>query len=150
MPQMTCHFLLRSVARWNFGPEFGNKNLFLKPWHHLSFQHTKPSWPGQGDYISVFCSFSRFITQEYHKMEVQPKIPVTLTTAVSWRPEGIEYKKNEVFLDVIESVNMLVSPSKLDCFCWRTKRASRIFGEEGQKFHNGGAQHVCFSAHCVC
>ena len=50
----------------------------------------------------------RFITQEYHKMEVQPRVPQTLTTAVSWRPEGIEYKKNEVFLDVIESVNMLV------------------------------------------
>ena len=42
-------------------------------------------------------------------MEVAPKPPSTLTTAVSWRPEGIEYKKNEVFLDVIESVNLLVS-----------------------------------------
>ena len=41
-------------------------------------------------------------------MEVAPKPPSTLTTAVSWRPEGIEYKKNEVFLDVIESVNILV------------------------------------------
>ena len=51
----------------------------------------------------------RFITQETHRLEVAPKVPSTLTTAVSWRPEGIEYKKNEVFLDVIESVNMLVS-----------------------------------------
>ncbi len=50
----------------------------------------------------------RFITQEYHKMEMQPRVPQTLTTAVSWRPEGLEYKKNEVFLDVIESVNMMV------------------------------------------
>ena len=31
-----------------------------------------------------------------------------LTNAVSWRTEGIRYRKNEVFLDVIESVNMLV------------------------------------------
>ncbi len=29
-------------------------------------------------------------------------------TAVSWRSEGIKYRKNEVFLDVIESVNLLV------------------------------------------
>jgi len=50
-----------------------------------------------------------FITQESHKMEVIPRVPSTLTTAVSWRPEGIEYKKNEVFLDVIEAVNLLVS-----------------------------------------
>ena len=38
-----------------------------------------------------------------------PKPPVALTNAVSWRGEGIKYRKNEVFLDVIESVNLLVS-----------------------------------------
>ena len=27
---------------------------------------------------------------------------------MSWRSEGIKYRKNEVFLDVIESVNLLV------------------------------------------
>jgi AP-1 complex subunit mu len=38
---------------------------------------------------------------------------MAVTNAVSWRTEGIKYRKNEVFLDVIESVNMLVrlSPS---------------------------------------
>jgi len=34
---------------------------------------------------------------------------MAVTNAVSWRSEGIKYKKNEVFLDVIESVNLLVS-----------------------------------------
>ena len=34
---------------------------------------------------------------------------MAVTNAVSWRSEGIRYRKNEVFLDVIESVNMLVS-----------------------------------------
>jgi AP-1 complex subunit mu len=33
---------------------------------------------------------------------------MAVTNAVSWRSEGIKYKKNEVFLDVIESVNLLV------------------------------------------
>lgn len=33
---------------------------------------------------------------------------MAVTNAVSWRSEGIRYRKNEVFLDVIESVNMLV------------------------------------------
>lgn len=32
-----------------------------------------------------------------------------VTGAVGWRREGIRYKKNEVFLDVIENVNMLMS-----------------------------------------
>lgn len=32
-----------------------------------------------------------------------------MTNAVSWRSEGIRYRKNEVFLDVVESLNLLVS-----------------------------------------
>lgn len=36
---------------------------------------------------------------------------MAVTNAVSWRVEGIKHKKNEVFLDVVESVNLLVSAS---------------------------------------
>ena len=50
----------------------------------------------------------RYITQESYKLEVQVRPPMAVTNAVSWRTEGIRYRKNEVFLDVIESVNMLV------------------------------------------
>jgi len=32
-----------------------------------------------------------------------------MTGAVSWRKDGLKYRKNEVFLDVVESVNMLMS-----------------------------------------
>jgi len=35
--------------------------------------------------------------------------PPALTNTVSWRNEGLKYRKNEVFLDVIESVNLLVN-----------------------------------------
>lgn len=38
---------------------------------------------------------------------------MAVTNAVSWRSEGIKYRKNEVFLDVIESVNLLVSSNSL-------------------------------------
>lgn len=54
-------------------------------------------------------STHRYITQDAHKLEVQVRPPMAVTNAVSWRSEGIKYKKNEVFLDVIESVNLLVS-----------------------------------------
>ncbi|XP_048473771.1 AP-1 complex subunit mu-1 [Rhincodon typus] len=51
-----------------------------------------------------------YITQQGHKLEVAaPRPPATVTNAVSWRSEGIKYKKNEVFIDVIEGVNVLVS-----------------------------------------
>lgn len=45
-------------------------------------------------------------------MEVAPRPPPAVTNAVSWRSEKIKYRKNEVFLDVIESVNLLVSKKK--------------------------------------
>uniref|UniRef100_A0A673KTV8 AP-1 complex subunit mu-1-like n=1 Tax=Sinocyclocheilus rhinocerous TaxID=307959 RepID=A0A673KTV8_9TELE len=55
--------------------------------------------------------FHRYITQEGHKLDTgAPRPPATVTNAVSWRSEGIKYRKNEVFLDVIESVNLLVKP----------------------------------------
>jgi AP-1 complex subunit mu len=53
--------------------------------------------------------FFRYITQESHKLEVQARPPIAVTNAVSWRSEGIRYRKNEVFLDVVESLNLLVS-----------------------------------------
>jgi AP-1 complex subunit mu len=49
-----------------------------------------------------------YITQEGQKLEITPRPPMAVTNAVSWRSEGIKYRKNEVFLDVIESVNILV------------------------------------------
>ncbi|CAF4423682.1 unnamed protein product, partial [Adineta steineri] len=48
-----------------------------------------------------------YITQEAHKIE-QVRPPQALTNQVSWRSDGVKYRKNEVFLDVIEAVNILV------------------------------------------
>eukprot|EP00924_Labyrinthula_sp_SR-Ha-C_P005231 snap_masked-scaffold_1-processed-gene-25.26-mRNA-1 protein AED:0.00 eAED:0.01 QI:0/-1/0/1/-1/1/1/0/462 len=41
----------------------------------------------------------------------QPKLPSSVTNAVTWRQEGIKHKKNEVFLDVVEKLDILVSAS---------------------------------------
>lgn len=54
-------------------------------------------------------------------MQLQPNCahPACLpqvTGAVGWRKEGIRYKKNEVFLDVIETVSMLMSAQARCCF----------------------------------
>lgn len=52
-----------------------------------------------------------FITQEGNRMseDLKSKPPVALTNAVSWRAEGIKHKKNEIFLDVVEKLNLLVA-----------------------------------------
>ncbi len=49
-----------------------------------------------------------YITQESFKLVKQVKPPMAVTNAVSWRSEGIKHRKNEVFLDVIESINLVV------------------------------------------
>lgn len=58
-----------------------------------------------------------FIFQKGVRSEVDPvkqteqaqNATLTVTGAVGWRREGIKYKKNEVYLDVIEQVNLLMS-----------------------------------------
>ncbi|XP_024529599.1 AP-1 complex subunit mu-2 [Selaginella moellendorffii] len=52
---------------------------------------------------------SEFIKTDAYKIEITQRPPMAVTNAVSWRSEGIRYKKNEVFLDVVESVNILVN-----------------------------------------
>jgi len=34
-------------------------------------------------------------------------IPSAVSNVVSWRPEGIKYKKNEIYLDVFEVINVI-------------------------------------------
>jgi hypothetical protein len=51
-----------------------------------------------------------FIKTESNKQKpVQVEITKTLTNIVNWRAEGIKYKKNEAFLDVVEKVDCLIS-----------------------------------------
>ncbi|GAX86224.1 hypothetical protein CEUSTIGMA_g13637.t1 [Chlamydomonas eustigma] len=46
---------------------------------------------------------------EKKKEKADPNATLQVTGAVSWRKEGIKYKKNEVFLDLVEQVNLLMS-----------------------------------------
>ena len=53
-----------------------------------------------------------FITQQGIKSstkEEQSQITSQVTGQIGWRREGIKYRKNELFLDVIEHVNLLMS-----------------------------------------
>jgi len=36
-------------------------------------------------------------------------ITVRATGAVSWRAEGLKYRKNEIFIDIVESINLSLS-----------------------------------------
>lgn len=42
-----------------------------------------------------------------------------MTGQIGWRREGIKYRRNELFLDVLESVNLLMSPQgKWEVLSW--------------------------------
>ncbi|CAK9441517.1 uncharacterized protein LODBEIA_P53850 [Lodderomyces beijingensis] len=61
-----------------------------------------------------FKILKEYITQDYYALlkTTQSHLvapPNALTNAVSWRKDGISYKKNEAFLDVVESINMLIT-----------------------------------------
>lgn len=54
-----------------------------------------------------------FITQQGIKTatkEEQAQITSQVTGQIGWRREGIKYRRNELFLDVLEYVNLLMSP----------------------------------------
>jgi AP-2 complex subunit mu-1 len=55
-----------------------------------------------------------YITQEGDKSAAADKaqsqaVTIQATGAISWRKEGIKYRKNELFIDVIENCNLMVS-----------------------------------------
>ena len=41
-----------------------------------------------------------------------------MTGQIGWRREGIKYRRNELFLDVLESVNLLMSPQGVFVVVW--------------------------------
>lgn len=58
----------------------------------------------------------QYITQKSFKLvkavkkkKALARPPGALTNSVSWRADGITYKKNEAFLDIIESINMVMT-----------------------------------------
>jgi AP-1 complex subunit mu len=54
-----------------------------------------------------------YIKSDYHQMSEKEKkainIPENVNNVVTWRKSGINHKKNEVYMDVIEKLNMTVT-----------------------------------------
>ena len=61
------------------------------------------------DILRKYITQGGFQPSDMNDEENLKKITIAATGATSWRPEGIKYKNNEIFIDVIESVNALFS-----------------------------------------
>jgi AP-2 complex subunit mu-1 len=70
------------------------------------------------------------------------KMTSTITGARDWRREGIVHKTNEVFLDVLESVNLLLSTTG-------TVLRNDVTGKVGLHGSVAAAEWCCSSCACV-
>ncbi|CTQ40798.1 AP-1 complex subunit mu [Babesia microti strain RI] len=52
-----------------------------------------------------------FIKNTANRLIYEVGPPSAMTNAISWRQDGIKHKKNEIFLDVIETLDILISSS---------------------------------------
>jgi AP-1 complex subunit mu len=70
---------------------------------------------------------------------------MAVTNAVSWRTEGIRYRKNEVFLDVVESVNLLVRiPTSFSCLKYPDMRQVNANGNVVRSEILGAVKMKCY------
>ncbi|RWW19192.1 hypothetical protein GW17_00016771 [Ensete ventricosum] len=69
---------------------------------------------------------SEFIKTDAYRMEVTQRPPMAVTNAVSWRSEGIRYKKNEVDRPLLGGIKYLIATRRDDA------RKKRAFKEEGE------------------
>lgn len=49
------------------------------------------------------------VAKKMSTIEKLKQITIQATGAIPWRSEGIKYRKNEIFIDIIENLNVLVS-----------------------------------------
>ena len=74
-----------------------------------------------------------FITQQGVKSaskEEQAAITSQVTGQIGWRKEGIKYRRNELFLDVMEYVNLLMSPQGQVLSAHVAGKVNQIFNAE--------------------
>lgn len=49
------------------------------------------------------------VSEQVTNIEKLKQITIQATGAISWRPEGLKYRDNELFIDIIENINVLLS-----------------------------------------
>ena len=61
------------------------------------------------DLLKLYITQGKAKNLQVQNMEKLKQITIQATGAISWRAEKIKYAKNEIFIDIIENVNVLLS-----------------------------------------
>lgn len=83
---------------------------------------------------------SEFIKTDAYRMEVAQRPPMAVTNAVSWRSEGIRYKKNEVSLFYFNLPSSFLSSIVIFSSNWNATSVSDFVGILGCC---GECQYTC-------
>ena len=104
--------LVRSYCSGDFGEEVvkGNFLLILELLDDV-LDHGYPQLTDPAVMKSLIFQKAGFVTEAARRRRAAEAQSSTLqvTGAVGWRKDGLRYKKNEVYLDVVETVNVLMS-----------------------------------------
>lgn len=104
--------LIRSYCKGDFNEDVVKGNFVLI--YELLDDVLDHGYPQLTDptVMKTFIFQKGFVTEATRRRRAAEAQSATLqvTGAVGWRKDGIRYKKNEVYLDVIETVSVLMSP----------------------------------------
>ena len=112
---MTIQFLYQivNICKAYFGQELDENNI--KKYFVLIYELLDEIMDFGVPQMTDPMLLKKFIQEGGMKAELQNDIQklrqltTQATGATSWRPDNLKYLKNEVYLDVIESVNVLLS-----------------------------------------
>jgi AP-2 complex subunit mu-1 len=61
------------------------------------------------DLLKMYITQGKIGSKEETNIEKLKQITIQATGSISWRAEGIKYRFNELFIDIIENINVLLS-----------------------------------------
>ncbi|KAK8804439.1 hypothetical protein WA538_001956 [Blastocystis sp. DL] len=111
-PGLIFHFLFHLVKMFKsyFGADYKADNLRDKfsVVYEIFDEVLDYGYPQNSD-ITLMKSLIRLGKATEEQTEDESTITSQITGAIDWRREGITYRKNEMFIDTLESVNLLIS-----------------------------------------
>mmetsp|Transcript_42290 Transcript_42290/g.64840 ORF Transcript_42290/g.64840 Transcript_42290/m.64840 type:complete len:126 (+) Transcript_42290:342-719(+) len=61
------------------------------------------------DVLKLYITQGNAADKQMTNIQKLKQITIQATGSISWRAEGIRYQKNELYIDIIENVNVLLS-----------------------------------------
>jgi AP-2 complex subunit mu-1 len=61
------------------------------------------------DLLKMYITQKKYDPKAVQDIEKLKQITIQATGSISWRPPDLKYRYNEIFIDIIENINVLIS-----------------------------------------